>query len=122
MNHKPPKCPNKMIFFEIFNLILEFQIMLFMKRNSLKLNMALLSWDVIFPNLQATKCSNELIFLKTSKLSLKIEPFNTFPVPHLLLYELNLAWVSWNVILTFKMLGKPPNTLMNLSFFKSQIY
>jgi hypothetical protein len=84
--------------------------------------MALFSWDVIFPNLQATKCSNELIFLKTSKLSLKIEPYNIFFGPHLLLYELNLAWISLNLILAFKMFGKPPNMVMNLSFFKSQIY
>jgi hypothetical protein len=52
---------------------------------------------------------------------LKIEPCNTFLGPRLLLYELNLAWISWNLILAFKMLGKPPNTLMNLFFFKSQI-
>ncbi len=83
---------------------------------SLKLNMALVFGDVIFPNLPITKCSNELIFLKTSKLPLKIKPCNTFLGPLLLLYELNFAWISWNLILAFKMLGKPPNTLMNLSF------
>jgi hypothetical protein len=47
---------------------------------------------------------------------LKIKPCNTFLGPLLLLYELNFAWISWNLILAFKMLGKPPNTLMNLSF------
>jgi hypothetical protein len=84
--------------------------------------MVLFSWDVIFLNLQATKCSNEFIFLKTYKLPLKIEPCNIFLGPHLLLYELNLAWISWNLIFALKMLGKPLNTLVNLSFFKSQIY